>query len=74
VISEQPSVEQSAGLVALGLSSRWRREGLGPARLAVLQQARPPVLLVRGGLRPGGLAPAKSLTHFTWTLASPTSA
>jgi hypothetical protein len=27
------------------------------------------VLLVRKGLRPGGLAPPASLTRFTWTLA-----
>ena len=60
---------EGAGLVALGLGSRWRQEGLGTSRLAVLQRARPPVLLVRSGLRPGGLAPAESLTRFTWTLA-----
>ena len=32
-------------------------------------EARPPTLLVRRGLRPGGLAPRESLTRFTWTLA-----
>jgi hypothetical protein len=58
-----------AGLLVVGLSVRWRQEGLGPTRLAVAREARPPTLLVRRGLRPGGLAPRESLTRFTWTLA-----
>ena len=63
---------RSAGLVIVGLSSRWRQEGLGGTRLAVLRDSRPPALLVRRGLRPGGLAPSRSLTRFTWTLAGET--
>jgi DNA-binding SARP family transcriptional activator len=59
-----------AGLLVLGLSPRWREEGLGEVRLAVVRQARPPTLLVRRGVRPGGLAPRESMTRFTWTLAS----
>ncbi|HEU0336359.1 MAG TPA: BTAD domain-containing putative transcriptional regulator [Gaiellaceae bacterium] len=58
----------AAGLVVLGLSSRWRDEGIDGARLAVLRDSRPPALLVRRGLRPGGLAPRGSFTRFTWTL------
>jgi DNA-binding SARP family transcriptional activator len=58
-----------AGLLVVGLSPRWHQEGLGPTRLAVAREARPPTLLVRRGLRPGGLAPRESLTRFTWTLA-----
>jgi DNA-binding SARP family transcriptional activator len=58
-----------AGLLVVGLSVRWRQEGIGPTRLAVATRARPPTLLVRRGLRPGGLAPRESLTRFTWTLA-----
>jgi len=60
---------EEAGLLVVGLPSTWRQEGLGATRLAVVLGARPPVLLVRGGLRPGGLAPQESLTRFTWTLA-----
>lgn len=59
-----------AGVVVVGLSERWRKEGLGPARRALAEQARPSVLLVRRGLRPGGLAPNASLTRFTWSLRS----
>lgn len=63
----------TAALVVLGLSPRWHGEGLGTARLAVVNEARPPVILVRRGLRPGGLAPAENLTHYTWSLAGPAS-
>jgi DNA-binding SARP family transcriptional activator len=58
-----------AGLVVLGLSDRWRADGLGTARLALATQARPPAVIVRRGLRPGGLAPPESATRYTWSLA-----
>jgi DNA-binding SARP family transcriptional activator len=57
-----------AALVVVGLSDRWRREGVGKARLAVANGVAAPVLLVRRGVRPGGLAPPEGLTRFTWTL------
>jgi DNA-binding SARP family transcriptional activator len=68
---DEPVIEaaESAGLVVVGLSDAWRQQGLGATRLAVVKGARPPTLIVRGGLRPGGLAPEGSLTRFTWTLA-----
>lgn len=59
---------EGAGLVVVGLPARWSRDGLGPIRTAVAEAAKPPVLVVRRGLRPGGLAPRESLTRFTWTL------
>lgn len=58
-----------AGLLVLGLSPRWRQEGLGSVRLSVIRNAAVPSLVVRRGLRPGGLAPRHSMTRFTWTLA-----
>ena len=58
-----------ARAVVVGLSQRWRREGLGEAR-RVLVRARPcPVLVVHHGIRPSGLAPRESATRFTWSLA-----
>ena len=57
-----------AGVVVVGLSDRWRREGLGTARAALAAAGRAPVVLVRRGLRPGGLAPRESRTRFTWTI------
>jgi DNA-binding SARP family transcriptional activator len=62
-------VAKEMGLVVVGLSPRWRQEGLGAVRLAVAERASPPTLLVRNGVRPGGLAPPETYTHYTWTLA-----
>ena len=61
---------RDAGLLVVGLSTRWHREGLGQARLRLAREAAPPTLLVRRGLRPGGLAPPASLTRFTWSIRS----
>ena len=57
-----------ARLLVIGLSSRWRAEGVGSVRLAVASRASVPTLFVRRGLRPGGIAPTETLTRFTWTL------
>jgi DNA-binding SARP family transcriptional activator len=59
-----------AGLLVLGLSERWKTEGIGPERCAVAAGADVPTLFVRRGVRPSGLAPDESVTRFTWTLAS----
>jgi DNA-binding SARP family transcriptional activator len=67
---EESMLEASreAGLLVVGLSERWHHEGLGAARLRLARKARPPKLLVRRGLRPGGLAPPAALTRFTWSI------
>jgi DNA-binding SARP family transcriptional activator len=59
---------RDASLLVVGLSTRWHRDGLGPARLRLAKEATPPTLLVRRGLRPGGLAPPAALTSFTWSI------
>jgi DNA-binding SARP family transcriptional activator len=56
-----------AGLVVAGLSDRWSRDGIGPARIQLALRAACPVVLVRRGVRPGGLAPPRALTRFTWS-------
>jgi DNA-binding SARP family transcriptional activator len=61
---------RDAGLLVVGLSTRWHREGLGTARLRLAKEAAPPTLLVRRGLRPGGLSPPASLTRFTWSIGA----
>jgi DNA-binding SARP family transcriptional activator len=58
---------RKASIAVVGLSDRWRKEGLGPTRSALATSGQP-TLLVRRGLRPGGLAPAEDLTRFTWSL------
>ena len=63
------SSSEQAGMLVVGLSERWQREGLGPVRLALARDATPPALFVRSGLRPGGLAPKETLTRFTWSVA-----
>jgi DNA-binding SARP family transcriptional activator len=60
---------QDARLLVVGLSDRWRTEGIGPARLSVAAAVRVPTLFVRRGLRPSGIAPQETFTRFTWTLA-----
>jgi DNA-binding SARP family transcriptional activator len=61
------AVEPST-LVVVGISSRWRRVGIGAARRALVRDARAPTLLVHRGPRPGGLAPLESRTRFTWSI------
>jgi hypothetical protein len=62
------AASRDAGLLVVGLSTRWHHEGLGPARLALARHATSPTLFVHRGLRPGGLAPPASLTRFTWSI------
>ena len=62
------AASRDAGLLVVGLSTAWHRDGLGPARLRLAREAAPPTLLVRRGLRPGGLAPPATLTRFTWSI------
>ena len=62
------AVTSGARAVVAGLPDGWRGRGVGPTRAALLRAAGAPVLLVRGGIRPGGLAPPGSMTRFTWTL------
>jgi DNA-binding SARP family transcriptional activator len=58
-----------AALVVVGLSDGWRRDGLGRSRTALALETACPTLIVRRGVRPGGLAPKGSETRFTWTIA-----
>jgi hypothetical protein len=60
---------QDARLLVLGLSDRWRTEGIGAARVSVAAAVHVPTLFVRRGLRPSGIAPRETFTRFTWTLA-----
>jgi DNA-binding SARP family transcriptional activator len=59
---------KDVGLLVVGLSERWEDEGLGPLRWALARTARVPVLFVKRGLRPSGLAPANTVTRYTWSV------
>lgn len=60
-------VAADAGLLVIGLSDRWREEGLGPTRSEIAKAAPAPVLFVRRGTRPGALAPRDDVTKFSWS-------
>jgi Kef-type K+ transport system membrane component KefB len=59
-----------AGLLVVGLSERWRKEGLGETRRAIARAAPAPIVFVRRGTRPGALAPATDMTRFGWSTAA----
>jgi hypothetical protein len=63
------SAAAGAGLLVIGLSSQWRREGLGPTRSEIAKAAPAPVLFVRRGTRPGLFAPRDNMTRFQWSMA-----
>jgi Kef-type K+ transport system membrane component KefB len=58
-----------AGLLVIGLSERWRREGLGPTRSEIAKAAPAPVLFVRRGTRAGLFAQRDNVTQFNWSRA-----
>ena len=58
-----------ARLVVVGLTERWRHDGVGRARTALATAGTQPTVLVRRGLRPGGLAARDPGTRYTWTVA-----
>jgi DNA-binding SARP family transcriptional activator len=59
-----------AGLLVLPFPDDWRANGLGSVRAEAARGSGIPALLVRRGLRPGGLAPPEGMTRFTWSLGS----
>src|SRR4051812_541558 len=61
-------VAQGAGALIVGLSERWREEGLGRARSELADRPPAPTVFVRRGARPGGLAPAETRTRFSWSI------
>jgi hypothetical protein len=63
---------EGAGLLVVGLSERWRQEGLGRVRGELAEQRPAPTVFVRRGTRPGGLAPAETRTRFRWSLTGAT--
>jgi Kef-type K+ transport system membrane component KefB len=58
---------EDAGLLVIGLSERWREEGLGDTRSEIARRAPSPIAFVRRGSRQGALAPSDDFTRFTWS-------
>jgi len=63
------ALAEGAGLLVVGLSERWREEGLGRVRGELAKAPPAPTVFVRRGSRPDGLAPAETRTPFSWSLA-----
>jgi hypothetical protein len=55
----------------IGLSDRWRQEGLGSTRTEIARSAPAATIFVRRGTRAGALAPREDVTRFTWSSAGP---
>jgi hypothetical protein len=62
------ALAEGAGLLIVGLSERWRQEGLGQVRSEIVEAPPAPTVFVRRGPRPGGLAPADTRTRFSWSM------
>jgi hypothetical protein len=62
---------QDAGLIVVGLSDRWRDEGLGETRAQLARGAPAPILFVRRGTRRGALAGREDVTRFAWSSVGP---
>jgi|SRR5215207_868405 len=58
-----------AAVLIVGLSERWREEGLGRTRGELARRPPTATVFVRRGARPGGLAPAETRTRFSWSMA-----
>ena len=58
-----------AALLVVGLSERWREDGLGRTRTELAEEPPAPTVFVRRGARPSGLAPAETRTRFSWSMA-----
>jgi DNA-binding SARP family transcriptional activator len=63
---------REARLLVMGLSDRYKDEGLGRLRLRIAADPPAPTLFVRRGPRGGALVPPQTATRFGWSLtASP---
>jgi DNA-binding SARP family transcriptional activator len=61
---------RDAGLLIVGLSDRWREQGLGRVRAQLVEAPPAPTVLIRRGPRPGGLAPPETATRFGWSMTA----
>jgi Bacterial transcriptional activator domain len=64
------ALAEGAGLLVVGLSDRWREEGLGGIRTRLATAPPAPTLLVRRGSVSPGLARDDTATRFAWSLTA----
>jgi DNA-binding SARP family transcriptional activator len=61
---------KGAGVVVIGLSERWREEGLGTLRAEIVRAAHAPVLVLRRGPRPAEAGDREAFSRYTWSRAA----
>jgi hypothetical protein len=61
---------RGAGLLVVGLSDRWREEGLSELRAEIAKSSQAATLFVRRGERQGALASRDDMTRFRWSSAN----
>jgi len=54
--------------LVVGLSDRWKQEGLGAVRAQLVATPPAPTVLVRRGTGAAGMAPEQAPTRFGWSL------
>jgi DNA-binding SARP family transcriptional activator len=64
------ALAEGAGLLVVGLSDRWREEGLGEIRTRLATAPPAPTVLVRRGAVSAGLAPDDPRTRLSWSLTA----
>jgi DNA-binding SARP family transcriptional activator len=64
----EPGPEGVLGRPGAAIVASLPGDGLDQTRAEIVDRAEVPVFLVRSGLRPGGLAPDRTLTRFSWSL------
>lgn len=64
----EPGPAGILGQPAAAIVASLPPDGLDPTRQALAERAEVALFLVRSGLRPGGLAPDRTLTRFSWSL------
>lgn len=60
---------RDAAALIVGLSDRWKEEGLGPLRTDIARQSEAPTIFVRRGARPGALSGPQTMTRMRWSSA-----
>ena len=63
------ALAEGAGLLVVGLSDRWREDGLGGVRDRLAAAPPAPTVLVRRGAQ-AGFAPSEPRTQFRWSLTA----
>ena len=59
---------REAGVLIVGLSERWREDGLGATRSGLLAAPPCPLVFAARGPGPGALRPPAPLTRFPWSV------